>query len=256
MPNSHITYAYTRGERGIFAEIYFPKKVVYQSAIFNALRDGHKPKVVKDYLDRHVQELLAELKDYKGLFNPRQYSEPEGVPTSVPTIADARLRIKRYVSRFKGWSMYEVDGVWVADDRVDEERVQVIRVLFRLPSRYASVAREAGCADVLRAIHYWCIASQGHLSEHRVWSAAEQARFMEHHKPWPPEKESFATTYFSRVAREVSKWRDDCALFVFGYLVRKFAEKVLEERRKETEIWVTSFFNLTVNVIKRVEFAT
>lgn len=255
MPN-HVTYAYTRGERGIFTEVYFPKKVVYQSAVFEALKDGHKPSVVKNYLNRHVQVLLEELRDYKDLFNPHQYEDGGERQFGPPTITDARLRIQRYVSRFKGWSMYEVDGVWVAKDRVDEERTQVVRIMFRLPSRYARTAHAAGCADVLRAILYWTISSQGHTLEHRVWSEAEQGRFIEHHQPWPPHKEAFATQYYRRIAQEVAKWRDDCALFVFGYLVRKFAEKVLEERKRETEIWIASFFNMTVNVMKRVEYVT
>ena len=139
--------------------------------------------------------------------------------------------------------------------RVVEERTQVIRIMFRHPSRYAKVASDAGCADALRAILYWTIASQGHVTEHRVWNEAEQARFLEHHQPWPPDKEAFVRQYYRRVAREVSRWRDDCALFTFGYLVRKFAENVLKERKRETEILVSSFFNLTVNVIQRVEFA-
>lgn len=254
MPNPAMTYAYTRGERGIFAEIYFPKKVVYQSAIFDALRDGYKPTEVKLYLRRHARALLKELADYKGLFNPQQYEEGGEQPAGPPTLEDARIRIRQYISRFKGWSMYEVDGVWVADDRIDEERVQVIRILFRLPSRYTKVAKNAGCSDVLRAIHYWTIASQGHVFEHRLWGEAEQGRFLHHHAPLPPHKEAFATHYYRGIATEVARWRDDCALFVFGYLVRCFAEKVLAERKRETEIWVTSFFNLTVNVIKRVEF--
>jgi hypothetical protein len=49
----------------------------------------------------------------------------------------------------------------------------------------------------------------------------------------------------------VAKWADDCALFIFGYLVKKFAENVLEEKTKEQVIWVTSFFDLTINEIKR-----
>lgn len=37
------------------------------------------------------------------------------------------------------------------------------------------------------------------------------------------------------------------------YLSRNFEDQVLAEHMWEEEIWITSFFNLTVNVIKRVE---
>ncbi len=33
-------YVFMRGQRGIFAEVYFPKRVTYQSAIFVALQEG------------------------------------------------------------------------------------------------------------------------------------------------------------------------------------------------------------------------
>lgn len=78
---------------------------------------------------------------------------------------------------------------------------------------------------------------------------------MAHHSPWPRRKAAFARQYFSPVAKEVEKWIDDCALFVFGYLVRTFAENVLAEKKREEEIWVTSFFTLGVNIVKRIEHA-
>lgn len=49
---------------------------------------------------------------------------------------------------------------------------------------------------------------------------------------------------------EVVKWIDDCALFVFGYLVRKFWKEVVKQRSREDEIWVTSFLNLDINAVK------
>ncbi len=45
------------------------------------------------------------------------------------------------------------------------------------------------------------------------------------------------------------------AIFVFGYLVRKFWKEVIKRRSLEDEIWVTSFVNLDINAVKpeRVE---
>lgn len=75
MPAPQTMYVFTPSERAIFAEIYFPKKVVHQPAIFNALRDGHDEQEVKRYLGLNAQALLGELKEYKGLFDPHRYEE-------------------------------------------------------------------------------------------------------------------------------------------------------------------------------------
>ena len=204
--------------------------------------------------------------------DPHQYEEEGKKRRQPPTIEEARLRIESYVSCFKGWSMYEVDGVWEETQpppenlpavlvekkerpEVVEERTQVVRIVFRLPSRYDQEARDAGCFDVLRAIVFWTMAIQGSLDEHQSWSTHEHARFMAHHTPWPRRKAAFARRVFAPVAKDVEKWIDDCALFTFGYLVRKFAENVLAEGKREEQIWVTSFFTLGVNIVKRIEHA-
>ncbi len=154
--------------------------------------------------------------------------------------------------------MYEVDGVWKANGGVAEERTQVIRIMFRLPSAYVQEATEAGCFDVLRSILFWCISQQGNLDEYVLWDKAEQESFITHHRQLLKNKKklAFAKRYFISVAKEVDKWRDDCALFVFGYLVRNFAEKVIFEQKDEDEIWVASFFNLTLNIFKKMKQPT
>src|SRR3989344_3840204 len=77
-------------------------------------------------------------------------------------------------------------------------------------------------------------------------------KLLERHEPWLIQlKKIYAERHFSKIAMEVRKWIEDCALFTYGYLVRKFSEKVLETKRIEEEIWITSFFNVTVNAIKR-----
>ena len=55
------------------------------------------------------------------------------------------------------------------------------------------------------------------------------------------------------VAQEVDKWMDDCWLFMFGYLVRQFSERLLKVGYPEEEIWVTNFYNLTVNIMQQIE---
>ena len=150
--------------------------------------------------------------------------------------------------------MYEVDGVWEGKKRrIDEERTQIIRIMFRLPSAYAKEATQARCFDVLRSMLYWLIARQGNLYDHRMWSEKEQEIFINSQHPWTSHKLEFVGKYFPLVAKEVVKWRDDCRLFVFGFLVRRFANSVLQEGRREEEIWVTNLFNLNINMVKRVK---
>lgn len=259
MPNPRVLYVFSRGERGISAEIFFPKKVIHQGTVFDALRKGLSEEATKASLVGKAQELLEELKDYKSLFDPHQY-ERDKKRKVQPTLEEAIQRINMYQSFFRGWSMDEVDGVWLDDDEESptygkpiEERTQVIKVVFRLPSVYTNEATEANCFDVLRSMLFWCIESQGNLDEHVEWGKAEEKRFINRHRPWLKRKLAFARKYFKPVAKEVAKWRDDCALLIFGHLVKEFSENVLKEGVKEQVIWVTSFFDLTVNETRRVE---
>jgi hypothetical protein len=66
-------------------------------------------------------------------------------------------------------------------------------------------------------------------------------------------KKAFAEKYFCDVSREAQKWLDDCGLFLIGYLVRNFWERVLKEKMYEEEIWVTTLFTTNLHVIKRIE---
>lgn len=248
------TYFFHPNERGLFIEIYFPKKVVYQGPIFNILKAGQNERGVKDALKENAAPLLLELGDYRYLLDPYRYESSNDKNKKPLTVEDANRRIDMYVSHFKGWSMYEVDGVWLSNGNVYEERTHIIRVMFRLPSAYAQEAMDAGCGDVLRAITFWCISSQGNLEEHRIWEKDEQKRFIAHHKALKRNKKkmAFAQKYFVPIAKEAAKWQDDCDLFILGYFVKRFSLSALSAEKEEKEIWVTSFFNLTINVVKQV----
>jgi hypothetical protein len=125
------TYAFTRGERGIFAEIYFPRRVAHQGAIFTALQRGHSTSVVRTYFRDNLTDILEELRDYPFIFDPYRYRRRR--PRTVETEdALARKRIDMYRSPFSGWSMYQVDGVFINPrGRVYEEATQVVRIMFR-----------------------------------------------------------------------------------------------------------------------------
>jgi hypothetical protein len=251
-----LTYLFRPSECSIFAEIYFPKKVIYMSGIYDALEEGLRAEIVKRYLRDNVSDLLVELRSYRELFNPRQYHE-EGEFVDRPfTQQEARRRIRMYQPVVKGWSLYEVDGVFLnSRGRPDDERVQAVRLIFRPEDHVdGEIKKEAiaqGCEDVLQAMLSWVINSDYLLSDQRAWSPQERERFFERHMPWSQQKLEFAEQFFTLVMQQASKWVDDCALYVFGFLVRRFWNEVLRRRTREEEIWVTSFFSLHVNRVTR-----
>ncbi|MBI2033532.1 MAG: hypothetical protein HYT13_00310 [Candidatus Liptonbacteria bacterium] len=246
-------YVFTRAERPLFAEVYFPKKIVYQGTIFKALEEGLQEEVVKEYLRENVVSLMEELKGYPDILNPRQLEEASRKQPQSVSLEDALERIEMYQSRFQGWSMYEVDGIFLEAGHIDEERTQVIRLMFRFDSSLSALADEAGCGDALRIIHLWFMDHRFYrLWEQKPWDAAEKKRLLDSRSPWPARKRKFVEKHFEAAIRESVKWLDDCALFTYGYLVRNFWEIVLERGRREDEIWVTSLFGLNLNVVKRL----
>ena len=250
MVETALTYL-QRGQRGIFAEVYFPRRVAAQGTIFDALQDGYSETLVKQYLMDNTDALLQELQDYQHVFNPQWYDIP-AIRERKPTREDAQARITRYVSPFFGWSNYVVDGVFFSEEgRMIEEATQVIRLMFRFESRYVKEADTAQCQDVLRAMLFWIITRQARLSDVAPWHQAEQDRFMKEYEPMAPHKEEFVRDYFERVARETFKWIGDSFLFIFGFLVRQFSELLTNLGYPEEEIWVASFSNLTVSVMKK-----
>lgn len=253
MPEIEKSYFLNRSERGIFVEIYFPKRAAYYGAIFNALRYGYDENTVKEYLRTNVEKLLTEFKNISDLLHPHRYSKT--TLSAPPTREQALERIGMYKSTFKGWSVYSVDGVWFSDDPEEkgkpvEEATQIVRIMFRFESSFIQQAADDNCLDVLRAMLFWAVPQRGRLYEHKLWGKVEQAQFMALHKPWPKRKLLFAKQYFKAIVKEVGKFLDDRALFVFGYLIRNFWKQVVEEKLKEDEIWITGFFDLVVNVVK------
>ena len=254
MPQKPKTrYLISRSEQSIFSEIYFPKRAAYYGTIFNALRYGYDVEYVREYMRENVEVLLDEFKAYPALFDPDDYTTTRRVTTPV-SVDKARERIKMYQSPFRGWSTYTVDGVFFDDETkvMSEEAVQVVRIMFRFQSSFAPVAEKAGCRDVLRCILVWLINRQGRIADHKMWFKSEERLFIKNQPPFPKHKRAFVEHYFAGIAKEVNKWIDDRGLFLFGYLVHKFAEKVLAEELFEKQIWVTNLFNQNLIVSSRV----
>ena len=242
-------YFFNSSERGLFVEIYFPKRGAYYGAIFGALRKGYDESVVKKYLRENADDLINEFQAFPDLFKPSRYIATKFSRT--PPSVEALERIGMYKSPFRGWSTQSVDGVFFdGQGKPIEEATQVVRVIFRFESSFAKQAIDEGCHDVLRAILFWVISQHGRLYSHKVWGKEEQTQFMARHKPWPKQQGAFAKKYYAEIALEAGKWLDDREIFVFCYLVKSFWEKVVKEGMREDEIWVTSLFDLVLNVVE------
>ena len=169
------------------------------------------------------------------------------------TVEEVRKRIQMYKNSFFGWSTYHVEGAFLTGKRkktLDDELTQIMRIIFRFESKYQHVARKMGCWQILRSIASWLLINYYHRMDHVPWSNTERNRFINENSPVSEEGLIFIKRYYARIAKEVTKWFDDSALFSFGFLVRRFWKRVAEVGRKEDQIWVTNFFNLGINVVK------
>lgn len=257
-----VSYEFEPGKRSIFAEIYFPKKIAFQGATFKALRDGLQEELVRGKLEDYAKLLLeTELSVYPHWFDPNRYTSLE-LRSGRPTIEQAKARMAMYESPFYGWSMYEVDGVFLSNRKrhgkkqIDEERTQVIRLIFAFNHNSEKRATKLGHLDVYRAILYWVMSIYGHTDYDAYWSDGEMERFLSRHGEWDDEKRRYAKRNYKRLAAAITKWIDDCGLFIFGFLVRELWTSVVkaaeaeEAEKLEDEIWVSSIFHFNINVMK------
>ncbi len=250
MPITEKVYFFNSSERSLFVKIYFPKRAAYYGAIFGALSKGYDEDIVKRYLQEIAPALINEFQAFPDLFKPSRYTSPK-FSRKPPSVDEVLKRIEMYTSPFKGWSTYSVDGVFFDNaGKPIEEATQVVRLMFRFKSSFAKQAIKEGCHDVLRAILFWVISQHGRLYSHKVWGKEEQSQFIARHKPSPRQQLAFAKEHYADIALEIGKWLDDREIFIFCYLVRNFWRKVVREGMREDEIWVTSLFDLVLNVVK------
>ena len=118
------------------------------------------------------------------------------------------------------------------------------------------IALERKFPEVYRVILYWVLSAYGHADVYESWSDEECRRFLRDHSAWErdPARKAFAEELYPVLAKRISKWIDDCGLFVFGYLVREFWQKIVELHEQEgkpleDEIWVSSIFHTNVNLM-------
>jgi hypothetical protein len=245
-------YVLSSSSAGLATEIYFPKRAAYQGAIFDALRQGFFERQVIDYLSLHAAALLEELSDWQEILDPFKYSF-DSLPQRRLTEEDARQRIAMYRSVFKGYSLYTVDGVFFSEETqtVYEETTQVVRLTLRFESELERRPEHAHRRDLVRSLSYWLIDYDARLDYHFSWAPEQKERFLAEHQHWPGELRDYVAVHFEGVAKEVEKWIDDCGLFIFGFVVRQFAENVVRQHMTEEQIWVVNSFDPCINIVCR-----
>lgn len=231
-----MSYVYHTDVPGIYAEVYLPKKAKYQGTIYDSLEEGFDEETVRSYLHRHEQRLREEFRDYRD-FDGRH-------PLLGETGEEATRRISRYRSTFEGYSLYDVNGSF----RGLEESVQVVRIMFQCPHSIIPQPRAPDDRSrMLRTLVAWYL-------DRNSLDRSIDLMFQEFVRACPGVQQppfSLAREQFEAVLRRVQDWIDNCALFIFCYFVRRFCQRVLETRSVEEQVWVTSFFNLSINIVTR-----
>jgi hypothetical protein len=215
-----LGYRVHTGEPGIFVEIYLPKKSDFQGRLYDSLTRGFDLGAVRDHFrDEGKRERIAELF--------RHYDAD---------LAYDQQRIEDLREVFFGYTLYEVDGVFRGSEngRAYEERNQIIRVIFK--PDYPGIAERSGAK----------------IEEVRQIAAERLHGYRETHEPDLTSQAGRASGAKKKVESEIRRFMDDVALFLFGYVIYELCEKIAElreagARRPEEEIWVTSFWSMTVN---------
>ena len=250
------TYLYTLRHPGVFAEFYFPKRVDYQAEIVTALKQGVNEKEVKRYLLEFASEFPKELAAYPYVLDPQRY---EGRKTETVTLSDVKKRIEMYKNPFFGWSTHDVAGAFLnikidkktkrETRELQDELTQIVRIIFRFESEL-EFAKKKSYERIVQSVTSWLLMNYYHRVALPPYGEAEIQRFIDEHTPFSEQELSYIKANYPAIATEILNWFDDCVLFTFGYLARRFWMQVAEAGRREDEIWITSFFNLGINVLR------
>lgn len=217
-------------ELGVLVEFYIPKKAEYQGPLHDHLRAALEPKRFRKVLRNEKGNILPALRKF---LEWRQVRKPwDRVVADIPT------------DLFDGWSMYEVDGVFLDREKrppqIFEERTQVVRLIIR--PNLTEIGRVAGF-------------KQGSGKELVRFLVRE---FMRHETARAEDllagfnKEAIARfpnrRALGNACRYIDRWITAAGVFVFGYLVWSVADAI---GPREKIFLVTSVWALNINEITR-----
>lgn len=236
-------------ETGVLVEFYLPKKASYQGPLHDLLKDALYIDRVRSLLGKRKAEILPTLNvllAHRGCgeedWNQILRNIPEGI--------------------LGGWSMYEVDGVFIdrekdqsirerlknkgnentslSDDEdaaIFEERTQVVRLILYPDLRNVQLIAGQNCS---------LDSARGLVDAFLHHSTARSADFLEDHggfwdKKFPDRKA------LERACRYMEEWITAAGVLVFGYLVWAISDAI---GTKEKVFWVTSSWGLNINQVE------
>lgn len=227
------TFRTDASEPVMMFEVFLPKRMEYQSKLYEALQCGLHLENVRAFLRGADRE--TEQHRIRALI-------PEPVAAKY---TDARIQNLQQV--YFGFSLYEVDGVFVTDPRDPashrmQERTQVVRLFFKPDAIYEMIrgnqslttADRNAILDEVRQFQRSTVACNGgdavntYLRQRNITGESDALR---------------------SALQAIEDWHADILLFVFGYVVGKITEELAID---ESEIWVTSHQSLVVNVVRRI----
>ena len=255
-----FSYRFNRFEPALFVEIYLPKKIRYQGTLYTSLRTGFDFEQIKRHLitPDHFAKISEFLEDYDTIYDMYKRND----------ITEITERVAVMQQSFSGYSMYEVDGVFFNHDQfvesstkktvpinmfIAEENVQVIRMIFKpkLTQIFDDVhATRNHNSDDFYGMGFLrqALDSQYQL-DHELKRKEAQAKTI------GDEKLVEILKTQRKIFDKIINWIDDVALFLFGFVMYKICEEIHElaqkDERPEDEIWVTSFWNCSINRITR-----
>ena len=215
MQNS-LPYVIRPAEPGAQIEFYLPKKSVYQGMLYDALTKGFDIEHVRNHFrDEAKRPRIDALLEGHGV-GP---IEPEQI-----------------VQTYWGYSLYEMDGVFKTKDRnragqTDEERVQVVRIIFR--------------PDMDAALR---IQPDGVRLRQLIDSLKEKGMLL------PDDLAGLGPLCEAdrKVLALMAAFFKSVRLFIVGYLMFEVCDKLWAENQRsgqklEDEIWITLVPNLMIN---------
>lgn len=248
---SRFAYVVRPNDPCVFVEIYLPKKAELQGILYETLTQGFKKQVITDHFSKSDDNQKKEILEMLG----------KGW-TSFPSVYPNEEEIKSFPRLFYGYSTYEVDGVFLTaseekpktddDDAwyiTVEERTQVIRLIFQ----YEVSDRPLSEIDFIKA------ALRDPFSE--------MGAFKQNHPYLKERIDHFRDAKDIDIDLALSKleeWIKYVGLFLFGYLLFNICLKIAslsttdDDQRdartiKQDEIWVSSFWNMNMNVVKWIK---
>jgi hypothetical protein len=228
-------------EPGVLVEFYLPKKASYQGPLHDRLKDALYIDRVRSLLRKRKAEILPTLQ----VLLARRGGGEEDWEEILRSIPEEILG---------GWSMYEVDGVFIDRERLKnkenehtsvsdsedaalfEERTQVVRLILYPGISNVQLAGQGCSSDSARGL---ADAFMHHPT-------ARSADFLKDHGEFWEQKFPDRQT-LELACRYMEKWITAAGVLVFGYLVWAISDAI---GPKEKVFWVTASWGLNINQVE------